>query len=76
MEALRAHKLQQAADRVAAGDLWQGHNLVFCTKIGTEPDRHNVLCEFKKITKRAGIRMAGCPGSFGTRSSASCLTVG
>lgn len=44
---------KQAADRLAAGALWQETNLVFCTTIGTELDAANV---------RRGFLGAGAAG--------------
>ena len=53
--ALREHRKCQAADRLKAGALWQDHDLVFASSIGTPLDRHNVLREFKKVTEAAGL---------------------
>ena len=53
--ALREQKIQQAADRLAAGRLWRDHNLVFASTIGTPLDDHNVRRQFRKITKAAGL---------------------
>ena len=30
VQALRAHHTRQAAERLAAGEMWQDHDLVFC----------------------------------------------
>jgi integrase len=38
-----------------AGVLWENHDLVFASAVGTPLDRHNVLREFRKITKAAGL---------------------
>jgi site-specific recombinase XerD len=35
--------------------LWDDHDLVFASAIGTLLDRHNVLREFRKITQAAGL---------------------
>jgi hypothetical protein len=43
------------ADRLKVGALWQDHGLVFASSIGTPLDRHNVLREFRKVTKAAGL---------------------
>ena len=53
--ALREQKIRQAADRLAAGRLWQDHNLVFASTIGTPLDDHNVRRQFRKITETAGL---------------------
>lgn len=53
--ALRDQKIRQAADRLAAGQLWQDHKLVFASTIGTPLDDHNVRRQFRKITESAGL---------------------
>src|SRR5262249_34638686 len=53
--ALRDHRARQAADRLAAGRLWQDHNLVFASTVGTPLDDHNVRRQFRKITESAGL---------------------
>jgi integrase len=53
--ALREQKIRQATDRLAAGRLWQDHNLVFASTIGTPLDDHNVRRQFRKITETAGL---------------------
>jgi len=35
VQALRAHHTRQAAERLAAGELWHEHGLVFCRDDGT-----------------------------------------
>ena len=35
LQQLRQHKRQQAEDRLKAGNLWQVHDLIFCSEIGT-----------------------------------------
>jgi len=53
--ALRAHKAQQARDRLAAGELWQETGLVFTTTVGTALDAANVRRGFRTIITAAGI---------------------
>ena len=36
--ALRAHRTRQAAERLAAGEMWREHDLVFCREDGTPLD--------------------------------------
>jgi len=55
VRALREHLDRQAEDRLLAGVLWEDHDLVFASAIGTPLDRHNVLREFRKITQAAGL---------------------
>jgi integrase len=52
---LREHRKRQAEDRPAAGALWQDHDLVFASVIGTPLDAANVRREFRKITEAAGL---------------------
>jgi hypothetical protein len=51
VQALRAHHAGQAAERLAAGELWQEHDLVFCREDGSPLDRWHVRKEFQKINK-------------------------
>ena len=46
---------RQAAERLAAGELWQEHGLVFCREDGTPLDRWHARKEFQKITKAARL---------------------
>jgi hypothetical protein len=39
VQALRPHHTRQAAERLAAGEMWQEHHLVFCREDGTPLDR-------------------------------------
>jgi integrase len=59
--ALREQRTRQAAERLAAGRLWQDHNLVFASTIGTPLDDHNVRRQFRKITETAGLGSAWVP---------------
>ena len=53
--ALRGHLIEQADQRLLAGDLWQDRDLVFCTSVGTSLDAANVRRTFKQVTKAAGL---------------------
>ena len=53
--ALKERRAAQAADRLAAGPLWQDSGLVFTTPIGTTLDQHNIRREFRLITEAAGL---------------------
>ena len=58
IEALRRHKTQQAAERLAAPVWvpWQNHDdLVFPTHVGTPIDPRNALRSFARIADRAGL---------------------
>ncbi len=61
VQALRAHHTRQAAERLAAGETWQEHDLVFCREDGTPLDRWHVRKEFQKITKAARLGAAWTP---------------
>ena len=53
--ALRQHHRKQAAKRLRAGETWQDHDLVFCTRNGKPLAAGNVRRAFRSITKAAGI---------------------
>ena len=55
VEALREHRVQQDEEKLAAGELWRDHDLVFTTTVGTELDAANVRRYFRGICKAAGI---------------------
>jgi integrase len=61
VEALREHRVRQAEDRLAAGPLWQDHNLVFASVLGTPLDDHNVRRQFRVITAAAGLGTTWVP---------------
>jgi integrase len=60
-EVLREQRVRQAQDRLAAGPLWQDHNLVFASAVGTPLDNHNVRREFRVITEAAGLGTTWVP---------------
>jgi hypothetical protein len=53
--ALRAHKKRQAAERLAAGALWQENNLVFCHENGRPYTKDALNWRFGKVARRAGL---------------------
>ena len=55
VDALRAHKKQQAGERLAAGAGWSDQDLVFCTRTGGALDAANVRREFRAVCKAAKI---------------------
>jgi integrase len=55
VEALRAHRARQDAERQDAGSLWQEDGLVFATSLGTALDSHNIRRDFRKVCRAAGI---------------------
>jgi hypothetical protein len=60
-EALREQRVRQARDRLAAGALWQDHDLVFASMVGTPLDDHNVRRQFRVITSAAGLGTTWVP---------------
>jgi len=59
--ALKDHRRCQAEDRLAAGALWQDHDLVFASAIGTPLDAANVRREFRKLAQAAGLGAGWAP---------------
>ena len=55
VDALRAHKVKQAEDRLLAGALWRDHGLVFASAVGTPLDPSHVRRGFRKVCVEAGI---------------------
>jgi integrase len=55
LDALREHRTRQHDERAAVGDLWQDHDLVFPTSLGTSADPRNLRREFVRLLVRAGV---------------------
>jgi integrase len=55
VEALRAHRARQAAERLVAGECWVDNGLVFTTALGTMIDPANSRRAFAKVTEAAGL---------------------
>jgi integrase len=55
VEALKTHKKRQAAERLAAGEDWQDHGLVFCNEHGIPYTRDALNGRFGRTTRQAGI---------------------
>lgn len=53
---LRAHRTEQAKERLAAGGRWQDHDLVFATSRGLPIDRTDDWREWHAVLKSAGVR--------------------
>jgi integrase len=56
--ALKAHRARQAAEKLAAGPLWQDRGLVFASEVGTPVDPSGLRRVFARIAKRAGLEGA------------------
>ena len=55
---LRAHRRQQAAERLAAGAAWRDWDLVFCTPTGAPVDSRSDWADWHELLKEAGVREA------------------
>ncbi len=56
VEVLKSHKATQNTERLKAGSLWEGGNLVFCTHAGRPLDFRNLAkASFKPLLKKAGL---------------------
>jgi site-specific recombinase XerD len=55
INALRAHRKRQAAERLTVGEGWQDNNLVFCHPDGHQYTRDALNWRFAKMTRRAGL---------------------
>ena len=56
LEALKQHRLRQLEAKLKAGSLWQEHDYVFCTSVGTHlnPSK-DILDQLKLLLKKAGL---------------------
>ncbi|WP_405677274.1 site-specific integrase [Streptomyces sp. NBC_01511] len=55
---LRAHRKEQLRERLAAGQLWEENDLVFCQKNGRAIDPRHDWDDWKNILTAAGLRDA------------------
>jgi integrase len=55
MTLLRCHKAEQNVERLALGPLWQDHNLVFPSEVGTPLEDKRIREVFFRICDRAGV---------------------
>ena len=51
VDALRRQRVQQASERLAAGDRWEDTGLVFTTALGTAMDAANVRRDFRRALR-------------------------
>lgn len=56
VSALRVHRAAQNTQRLAIGDLWQDHDLVCASALGTPIELRNVAHRFRALTEQAGLR--------------------
>jgi integrase len=56
IEALRAHRARQLAERLALADVWNDHDLVFCDELGGYLNPNSVTrTHFQGLLARAGL---------------------
>jgi integrase len=55
VDLLRRHRARQAEERIAVGEAWEDHGLVFPSELGTPLDPDNVSHAFSRICQRAGL---------------------
>jgi integrase len=55
---LRAHRSQQNAERLAAGNAWQDWDLVFCEPSGAPIDPHDDWEDWRSLLAAVGVREA------------------
>lgn len=64
---LKAHKVAQAQERLAAGPLWEDHGLIFCAPDGRPLHPATLSTQFERLSKEAGvpkIRLHDCRHTF------------
>jgi integrase len=57
LETLLAHRASQATERLAAGDCWHDHDLIFPSKVGTPFDPRNLNRHMHAMCRKVGIRL-------------------
>jgi len=55
LTALRRHKVHQNEERLLAGEVWQDHDLVFCSEDGTPLRPDWVSARFGKLVAQSGL---------------------
>ena len=55
INALREHRVRQAAHRLAYGASWQDHDLVFASAVGTPLDGNSISRRFVKLVAAANV---------------------
>ncbi|GAA1797252.1 site-specific integrase [Planosporangium flavigriseum] len=55
IELLRTHRRRQVADRLAAGERWQDHGLVFASRVGTPIEPDNLDRSWHVLRANAGL---------------------
>jgi integrase len=55
LEMLKQHLQQQIAIKARSAEVWQEHDYVFCTSLGTHLNPNHVVDELKKLLKKAEL---------------------
>jgi integrase len=55
LQALCEHRVRQNERRLALGDIWRDHGLVFPSAVGTPVNACNLAPEYRKLAGRAGV---------------------
>ena len=55
IDLLRQHRARLAEERIAIGEAWQDHGLIFPSQTGTPLDPDNISHVFSRISRRAGL---------------------
>lgn len=53
--ALRAHRVRQLEERLAAGPAWKDHGLVFSSRVGTPIEPRNLTRDFERVLRLAQV---------------------
>lgn len=54
---LKAHKIEQASWKLAAGEAWQENNLVCCLQDGRAINPNSLSSRFSKLVRKAGLNL-------------------
>ena len=55
IDLLRQHRARLAEERIAIGEAWQDHGLIFPSQTGTPLDPDNISHVFSRMSRRAGL---------------------
>ncbi len=55
IDLLRQHRARLAEERIAIGEAWHDHGLIFPSQTGTPLDPDNISHVFSRISRRAGL---------------------
>ncbi len=55
LDALREHRARQSERRLALGEIWRDHGLVFASEVGTPIHGRNLLREYAALVRKAGV---------------------